>query len=159
MFGEDVAFGGVFRTTAGLADRFNSTTGGSGGMVAAAATSSAAAPNASGSGGGDDVPKVLSHTHPPPLQQQRQQPQALAVRGPRVFNTPLSELGIVGLGIGLALQGWKAVAEVQFADYIFPAMDQLVTEAAKIRYRSGGAFDCGGLVVRAPYGKQQQALR
>lgn len=95
VFGEDVAFGGVFRCTAGLADRF----------------------------------------------------------GPaRVFNTPLSEQGIVGFGVGAAAAGALALAEIQFADYIFPAVDQLVNEAAKMRYRSGGAFECGRLVVRAPCG-------
>jgi hypothetical protein len=60
--------------------------------------------------------------------------------------------GIVGFGVGLASMGATAVAEIQFADYIFPAFDQLVNEAAKYRYRSGGAFDCGGLTVRTPYG-------
>jgi len=48
--------------------------------------------------------------------------------------------------------GYTAVAEIQFADYIFPAFDQLVNEAAKFRYRSGGMFDCGGLTIRTPYG-------
>lgn len=48
--------------------------------------------------------------------------------------------------------GKKAICEVQFADYIFPAFDQLVNEAAKFRYRSGNQFDCGGLTVRAPCG-------
>ena len=95
VFGEDVAFGGVFRCTAGLAPRFGAR---------------------------------------------------------RVFNTPLSEQGIVGFGIGAAAAGATAIAEVQFADYIFPAFDQIVNEAAKMRYRSGGLFDCGGLTVRAPCG-------
>ncbi|GFR49073.1 hypothetical protein Agub_g11100 [Astrephomene gubernaculifera] len=95
VFGEDVAFGGVFRCTVGLLERFGKE---------------------------------------------------------RVFNTPLSEQGIVGFGVGLASQGHTAVAEIQFADYIFPAFDQLVNEAAKYRYRSGGGFNCGGLTVRAPYG-------
>ncbi|CAL8464309.1 g3844 [Coccomyxa elongata] len=94
-FGEDVGFGGVFRCTVGLFDRF-----------------------------GRD----------------------------RVFNTPLSEQGIVGFGIGAAAMGATPVAEIQFADYIFPAIDQIVNEAAKYRYRSGGDFHCGGLTVRAPYG-------
>lgn len=70
----------------------------------------------------------------------------------RVFNTPLCEQGIAGFGVGLAAQGHTAIAEIQFADYIFPAFDQLVNEAAKYRYRSGGAFDVGGLTVRAPCG-------
>ncbi|KAK7240921.1 2-methylpropanoyl-transferring 3-methyl-2-oxobutanoate dehydrogenase [Aureococcus anophagefferens] len=70
----------------------------------------------------------------------------------RCFNTPLSEQGIVGLGVGYAALGRTAIAEIQFADYIFPAYDQLVNEAAKYRYRSGGEFDCGGLTVRTPCG-------
>eukprot|EP00898_Chlorokybus_atmophyticus_P002125 jgi/Chlat1/2913/Chrsp2S04667 len=71
-----------------------------------------------------------------------------------------TQQGIVGFAIGYAAMGATAVAEVQlhtapsvqFADYIFPAFDQFVNEAAKFRYRSGGEFDCGGLTVRAPYG-------
>jgi 2-oxoisovalerate dehydrogenase E1 component beta subunit len=70
----------------------------------------------------------------------------------RCFNTPLTEQGIAGFAIGLAAQGSVAVAEIQFADYIFPAFDQIVNEAAKFRYRSGDQFDCGGLTIRAPYG-------
>ncbi|GAX84862.1 hypothetical protein CEUSTIGMA_g12283.t1 [Chlamydomonas eustigma] len=95
VFGEDVGFGGVFRCTVGLMERYGRE---------------------------------------------------------RVFNTPLCEQGIVGFGIGLAAMGHTAIAEIQFADYIFPAFDQLVNEAAKYRYRSGGTFDCGGLTVRSPYG-------
>ncbi|OMO81096.1 DNA helicase, ATP-dependent, RecQ type [Corchorus capsularis] len=95
VFGEDVGFGGVFRCTTGLADRFGKS---------------------------------------------------------RVFNTPLCEQGIVGFGIGLAAMGNRAIAEIQFADYIFPAFDQIVNEAAKFRYRSGNQFNCGGLTIRAPYG-------
>ncbi|XP_011705404.1 PREDICTED: 2-oxoisovalerate dehydrogenase subunit beta, mitochondrial-like, partial [Wasmannia auropunctata] len=95
VFGEDVAFGGVFRCTMDLKKRF----------------------------GAD-----------------------------RVFNTPLCEQGIAGFGIGLANAGISAIAEIQFADYIFPAFDQLVNEAAKMRYRSGSMFDCGKLTVRAPCG-------
>ncbi|KAG9294572.1 hypothetical protein G9A89_008051 [Geosiphon pyriformis] len=68
----------------------------------------------------------------------------------RVFNTPLTEQGIVGFGIGMAAMGHTAIAEIQFADYIFPAFDQLVNEAAKYRYRSGGMFNVGGLTVRSP---------
>jgi len=93
VFGEDVAFGGVFRCTMGLAEEFG-----------------------------------------------RQ----------RVFNTPLTEQGIVGFGIGMASMGHTAIAEVQFADYIYPAFDQLVNEAAKFRYRSGGQYNVGGLTVRTP---------
>ncbi len=70
----------------------------------------------------------------------------------RCFNTPLVEQGIVGFAIGLAVQGRLPVAEIQFADYIYPAFDQLVNEAAKYRYRSGNLFNAGGLTVRAPYG-------
>lgn len=95
VFGEDVGFGGVFRCTTGLRDRFG------------------------------------KH---------------------RVFNTPLCEQAILGFGIGLASMGNRAIAEIQFADYIFPALDQIVNEAAKYRYRSGNLFNCGGLTVRAPYG-------
>lgn len=93
VFGEDVAFGGVFRCTSGLAEKF-----------------------------GKD----------------------------RVFNTPLTEQGIAGFGIGVAAMGHTAVAEIQFGDYIYPAFDQLVNEAAKYRYRSGGIFDVGGLTIRSP---------
>ncbi|HEY7063943.1 MAG TPA: alpha-ketoacid dehydrogenase subunit beta [Chloroflexota bacterium] len=69
----------------------------------------------------------------------------------RVIDTPLAELGIVGTAIGSALNGLRPVAEIQFADYIYPAIDQIVNEAAKIRYRSNGGFGCP-LVIRAPYG-------
>ncbi|KAG1724760.1 thiamine diphosphate-binding protein [Suillus paluster] len=93
IFGEDIAFGGVFRCTMGLAEEFGRE---------------------------------------------------------RVFNTPLTEQGIAGFGIGLASMGHTAIAEIQFADYIFPAFDQLVNEAAKFRYRSGGSFSIGGLTVRTP---------
>jgi 2-oxoisovalerate dehydrogenase E1 component beta subunit len=93
VFGEDVAFGGVFRCTMGLLDEFGSD---------------------------------------------------------RVLNMPINEQGLVGFGIGMAAVGGTAIAEVQFADYIFPAMDQICNEAAKFRYRSGGEFDVGGLTIRAP---------
>ncbi|XP_069691999.1 2-oxoisovalerate dehydrogenase subunit beta, mitochondrial [Periplaneta americana] len=95
VFGEDVAFGGVFRCTLDLQKKF-----------------------------GKD----------------------------RVFNSPLCEQGIVGFGIGCAVTGATAIAEIQFADYIFPAFDQLVNEAAKYRYRSGNTFNCGKLTVRASWG-------
>jgi len=95
MFGEDVAFGGVFRCSVDLQDKF-----------------------------GRD----------------------------RVFNTPLCEQGIVGFAIGAAAVGTTAIVEIQFADYIFPAFDQLVNEAAKYRYRSGNEFNCGSMTVRAPFG-------
>jgi 2-oxoisovalerate dehydrogenase E1 component beta subunit len=70
----------------------------------------------------------------------------------RVFNTPLVEQGILGFANGLAAQGVKAIAEIQFADYIFPAFDQIVNETAKFRFRSGNEFDVGNLVIRTPYG-------
>ncbi|KAF8821617.1 putative pyruvate dehydrogenase E1 component, beta subunit [Cardiosporidium cionae] len=95
VFGEDVAFGGVFRCSVDLREKFGNQ---------------------------------------------------------RVFNTPLSEQGIAGFGIGLASMGCTAIAEIQFADYIFPAFDQLVNEAAKFRYRSGGTWDCGKLTVRTAWG-------
>ena len=70
----------------------------------------------------------------------------------RVFNTPLSEQGIAGFAIGAATAGATTIAEMQFADYIFPAFDQIVNEAAKFRYRSGNQFNCGKLTIRSPYG-------
>jgi 2-oxoisovalerate dehydrogenase E1 component beta subunit len=69
----------------------------------------------------------------------------------RVIDTPLAESSIVGLGIGMALHGLLPIAEIQFADFIHPAFDQLVSEAARIRYRSNGDFGVP-MVVRAPYG-------
>lgn len=72
--------------------------------------------------------------------------------GPRrCFDTPLSEDGIVGTAIGMAMNGLKPVAEIQFQDFIFPAFDQIVSEAAKLRYRSGGQFTAP-MVIRTPYG-------
>jgi 2-oxoisovalerate dehydrogenase E1 component beta subunit len=70
----------------------------------------------------------------------------------RCFNTPLVEQGIIGFANGLAAQGSTPIAEIQFADYIFPAFDQIVNEAAKFRYRSGNEFDVGKLTIRSPYG-------
>lgn len=96
VFGEDVAFGGVFRCSMNLATEFGSE---------------------------------------------------------RVFNTPLSEQGLVGFAIGCAAQGMKPIAEIQFADYVYPAFDQLINEAAKWRYREGSSGgNVGGLVVRMPCG-------
>jgi pyruvate dehydrogenase E1 component beta subunit len=69
----------------------------------------------------------------------------------RVIDTPLAEGGIVGTAVGMALYGLKPVPEIQFADFIFPAFDQIVNELAKYRYRSGGQYSCP-LVIRAPYG-------
>ncbi|MFY9717270.1 MAG: alpha-ketoacid dehydrogenase subunit beta [Thermoplasmata archaeon] len=71
--------------------------------------------------------------------------------GDRVVDTPLSETGIVGAAIGMALYGLKPVAEIQFLDFIYPAFDQIVSELAKMRYRSGGQFPCH-VVIRTPYG-------
>ncbi|ODV90996.1 hypothetical protein CANCADRAFT_23982 [Tortispora caseinolytica NRRL Y-17796] len=93
LFGEDVAFGGVFRCSMGLQEQFGEA---------------------------------------------------------RVFNTPLSEQGIAGFAVGYAAQGATAIAEIQFADYVFPAFDQIVNEAAKYRYRGGKNFNCGGLTIRMP---------
>jgi len=96
IFGQDIAFGGVFRCTQGLQEKF-----------------------------GKD----------------------------RVFNTPISENGIAGFAIGYAsTMGGTAIGEIQFADYIFPAFDQIVNEMAKFRYRSGNQWNCGGVTLRAPYG-------
>jgi len=68
----------------------------------------------------------------------------------RVFNSPLTEQGIAGFGIGYAVMGYTAIAEMQFADYIFPAFDQIVNEAAKFRYRCASDWHCGSLTIRAP---------
>jgi len=69
----------------------------------------------------------------------------------RCFDTPIAEGGIVAVAIGMAANGLRPVAEIQFADYILPAYDQLVSEAARIRYRSAGDFWCP-ITVRTPYG-------
>ena len=69
----------------------------------------------------------------------------------RVLDTPLAESCIVGVAIGAALNGLIPVAEIQFADFIHPAFDQIVSEAARIRYRSNGDFSCP-IVIRAPFG-------
>ena len=69
----------------------------------------------------------------------------------RVFDSPISEAGIMGTAIGMGVYGLRPVAEIQFADYIYPAFDQLVSEAARLRYRSGGEFHAP-LTVRAPSG-------
>ena len=94
-FGEDVgAFGGVFRVTTGLQEKFGES---------------------------------------------------------RCFDTPLCEQGIIGFGIGIAQNGLKPICEIQFADYIFPAYDQIVNELAKMRYRTGNQYS-SPLVIRTPYG-------
>lgn len=95
LFGEDVAFGGVFRCSMGLREKYGSD---------------------------------------------------------RVFNTPLSEQGIIGFAIGAAAVGYTPIAEIQFADYVFPAFDQIVNEAAKYRYRTSSTWHCGGLTIRMPCG-------
>ena len=69
----------------------------------------------------------------------------------RVLDTPLAESSIIGIGIGLALAGLRPIAEIQFADFIHSGFDQLVSEAARIHYRSNGDFSVP-LVVRAPWG-------
>ncbi|TWH01237.1 2-oxoisovalerate dehydrogenase E1 component beta subunit [Mesorhizobium sp. J18] len=69
----------------------------------------------------------------------------------RAFDTPISELGIVGTAIGMAAYGLRPCVEVQFADYVYPAYDQIVSEAARLRYRSNGGFTCP-IVIRMPTG-------
>merc|ERR1719188_346168 len=92
LFGEDVAFGGVFRCSVGLREKH----------------------------GAD-----------------------------RVLNAPVAEQAIAGFAVGLSVAGWRAIAEMQFADYIFPAFDQIVNEIAKYRYR-GAKDGCANIVIRAP---------
>ncbi|QLC20808.1 alpha-ketoacid dehydrogenase subunit beta [Parasphingopyxis sp. CP4] len=95
VFGEDVGFyGGVFRATAGLQEKFGKT---------------------------------------------------------RSFDTPINECGIIGVAVGMAAYGMRPVAEIQFADYIYPGLDQLVSEAARLRYRSAGEFTAP-LTIRSPFG-------
>src|SRR4051794_24345141 len=69
----------------------------------------------------------------------------------RCFDSPINELGIVGAAIGMATYGLRPCVEIQFADYVYPAYDQIVSEAARLRYRSAGDFTCP-LVVRMPTG-------
>jgi len=69
----------------------------------------------------------------------------------RVFDTPLAEGGIIGTAIGMAVYGLRPIPEIQFLDFIYPAYDQVVNEAAKFRYRSGGEYTCP-MVIRAPAG-------
>ncbi|EKN63146.1 alpha-ketoacid dehydrogenase subunit beta [Schinkia azotoformans] len=69
----------------------------------------------------------------------------------RVIDTPLAESAIVGVGVGAAMYGHRPVAEIQFADFIMPAVNQIISEAARIRYRSNNDWNCP-LVIRAPYG-------
>jgi 2-oxoisovalerate dehydrogenase E1 component beta subunit len=69
----------------------------------------------------------------------------------RVFDTPISECGIIGAGVGMAAYGLRPVPEIQFADYIYPGLDQLVSEAARMRYRSANDYICP-MTVRSPFG-------
>ncbi len=69
----------------------------------------------------------------------------------RVLDTPLAEGGIIGTAIGMALYGLRPVPEIQFSDFIYPAFDQIVSEAAKMRWRSGGEYGCP-MVIRTPVG-------
>ena len=69
----------------------------------------------------------------------------------RVIDSPLAESSIVGVSIGASLNGLRPIAEIQFADFILPAVNQIISEAAKFRYRSGGDWSCP-IVIRAPYG-------
>ena len=99
LFGEDIGyFGGVFRTSDGLQERFG------------------------------------KH---------------------RVFDTPLSEGGIAAIAFGMGINGLRPVVEIQFADYIFPAYDQIVNEIAKIRHRSGGEFWCSNLQYALQRGRRE----
>jgi len=69
----------------------------------------------------------------------------------RAFDAPISETGIVAVAIGMAAYGLKPIAEIQFADYIYPGFDQIVSEAARMRYRSAGEWTLP-MVIRSPYG-------
>lgn len=69
----------------------------------------------------------------------------------RVFDTPISENGIIGVAVGMATYGLRPIPEIQFADYIYPGLDQLVSEAARLRYRSAGGYTAP-ITVRTPFG-------
>ena len=69
----------------------------------------------------------------------------------RVFDTPISENGIIGVAVGMGAYGLRPVPEIQFADYIYPGLDQIVSEAARLRYRSAGDYICP-MTVRSPFG-------
>lgn len=69
----------------------------------------------------------------------------------RVFDTPITECGIIGVAVGMGAYGLRPVPEIQFADYIYPALDQLVSEAARLRYRSAGEYTAP-ITVRSPFG-------
>jgi 2-oxoisovalerate dehydrogenase E1 component beta subunit len=139
VFGEDIAFGGVFRYVLNPWQRWHRFS------RYRARTTAHCARHAK--------PDTLTTTWNPPFSPLRCTKGLQERFGKhRVFNTPLSESGIVGFGIGAAAANLRPVAEIQFADYIFPAMDQIVNEASKYRYRSGGIWDVGGLTIRAPWG-------
>jgi pyruvate dehydrogenase E1 component beta subunit len=69
----------------------------------------------------------------------------------RVVDTPLNEIGVIGTAVGMAMTGTRPCAEIQFADFIYPAFDQIVNELAKVRYRSGGQYTAP-VTIRTPYG-------
>jgi 2-oxoisovalerate dehydrogenase E1 component beta subunit len=69
----------------------------------------------------------------------------------RVIDTPIAEASIVGIAVGMAMEGLRPIAEIQFADFIYPSFNQIVGEAAKTRYRSNGEYTCP-MVIRTPYG-------
>src|SRR5690606_20499047 len=69
----------------------------------------------------------------------------------RCFNSPIAESSIIGCAIGMSATGWKPITEIQFADYIHPAFDQIVSEAARAMYRSDGVWNIP-IVIRTPYG-------
>ena len=69
----------------------------------------------------------------------------------RVFDTPISECGIIGVAVGMGAYGLRPVPEIQFADYIYPGLDQLVSEAARLRYRSANDY-IAPITVRSPFG-------
>ncbi len=69
----------------------------------------------------------------------------------RVFDTPINECGIIGVAVGMGAYGLRPVPEIQFADYIYPGLDQLISEAARLRYRSAGEFTAP-ITVRSPFG-------
>ncbi|MBV9168718.1 MAG: alpha-ketoacid dehydrogenase subunit beta, partial [Chloroflexi bacterium] len=76
----------------------------------------------------------------------------LAQFGPeRVIDTPMMELGIAGVAVGMAMRGLRPVAEIQFADFIHAAADHIISDAARIRFRTNGDWECP-LVVRTAYG-------
>ena len=69
----------------------------------------------------------------------------------RVFDTPISECGIIGVAVGMGAYGLRPIPEIQFADYIYPGLDQLISEAARLRYRSAGEYNAP-MTVRSPFG-------